>query len=173
VWIASPFTDMPSSTWASVIIVLAFVVAYVVMAFAVRRLIPLLVEYALQPAIVVVAHVAAVVLLGVQALLALPFRAVRVRPPGVLYGAGDGIVAGMVGVRASTRELSHLARRLRWVRGRFFVLAILVLAVWWNQNACGLDPRSDRCRHPVAAGAELLRARTADLWHQATSVIVP
>ncbi|NJC69580.1 hypothetical protein HC031_07575 [Planosporangium thailandense] len=179
-WLGDRLDELPPGTRASLIVVVAFVVGYAALALAVRRVTPALVEYVLRPAAVATAYTAAVLLLGVQALLALPFRAVRGRPPGVLYGAGDGLISTAIGVRAGMRELVRSVRRLRTVRGRFFVLAILVAALWWNHSGCAHDPRSDRCRHPVPVGAEALRqgARelrqgAAELWHRARSAIAP
>lgn len=121
-----------------------------------RQVLPLLLRYAIAVANTLTV-LAGVVLLGVEFVLTSCFRLCRLRPPAVVYGLGDTLVAATRAAQAGLRFLRTRSVRLGGMSGNFILVLVLVLVLlgWWNIGYCGRSTAAG-CADPVTAWLRLV-----------------
>ncbi|MET7421174.1 hypothetical protein [Dactylosporangium sp. NPDC005555] len=138
--------------------VLAFPAMAITVLIAVRialwRVLPLVLSsvFALANALTVLVGV---LLLGVDFLLSSCFRLCRLRPPAVVYGLGDTLVAATRAAQAGLRFLRARAVGVGGLSGNLILMLVLVLLGWWNVGYCERSPVAG-CTDPVTAWLQLV-----------------
>lgn len=137
------------------------VALYWLLAWIVRRFLPWLVQFVVVPVLSTVTFAVALVVLTVQALLAVPFRALHLRPFAGVFALGDGAVsvAGQLhtGLRALSRTTGRLRRRSR---PAVAVVLVALTVVVWHQASCASDRQADACVRPTGVVAD----RVENVW---------
>src|SRR5437773_2858085 len=128
-------TAAPAWITTDIVAGLVAVGAFVLLSIAVRWILPWLVRGVLVPITGVLVVAVAVALLTVQAVAALPFRAIRIRPPGLVYAAGDTTVWLARVLRTRLSGLGRLSLGLRRVPGLLILLLLAAAAVGWLHEA--------------------------------------
>jgi hypothetical protein len=132
-----------------VLLAAAVALAYLVVRGIVRRLLPLLLRGGVIPVGRAVVWTAGVACLSLQALCALPFRALGKRPPALVYVAGDGLADVTHNLRNRLASLAWRTYALGRVRPLVLV-ALLAGGLWWGHAvSCDRSPGSQWCRRPA------------------------
>jgi hypothetical protein len=147
------------------VVAAAALVGYLVLRTLVRTVLPWLIREWLVPLGKLLVVLVALVLLSVQALAAAPFRPFRAKPPALVYAVGDAVVWTATLLRDALSDLGYFAARLRQVGALLLVLLMAAGVVVWHFRACGQDPRSASCTHPVA----VVDASARKVWTQVTN----
>jgi hypothetical protein len=141
--------------------------SYLLMRWLIRRLLPWLLARLLLPVTGAIVVVAGAALLTVQAVLAVPFRIATLRPPAVVFAAGDLVGAAMLRLRAGLRLLALRTYVIRKTPP-IVVMVVLAATAWWGHDAgCRRDPGADMCHDPVAAVIE----RADGMWQRAVRTL--
>jgi hypothetical protein len=143
-----------------VFLLLAAWIAYRLTRWLICRFAPWLLARVVFPLIAAAAVIVCVLVLAGQTLLALLFRAARMRPPGPVFGAGDVATAG---ARRAVLAVPLWAARAAFLYRvpRIVILVILVTVCWWGHEiVCGENPDSRWCGRPAAA----VNAVGDDVW---------
>ncbi|MEV6345616.1 hypothetical protein [Actinoplanes sp. NPDC051851] len=168
-WIVAWWSSRTADDWrryawfATVLVVL-----YYTLRWAVRRFAPWLIGRVLTPIAggLVLAVCGSLILAA--AVVALPFRPVRVRPPGLLFWVGDTSAAAGSATRRAVRRRVGGPTALR--RTPRLVIWALFAGIAWagHEVACDQDPASLWCTRPLSA-VTVIRA---DLWESGTDLIL-
>jgi hypothetical protein len=149
----------------TLLLVLLVFVGYYLAGLIVRRIVPGLVDGLLVPVLDAVLDLVVVTLLAVQALLAAPFRLVRLRPPGALYLLGDGVLA----LSSAGKRLLSVGGRQVWRLRRLgtvgLLLVVLAGLLGWHYRSCSTDGQSASCRAPASASMNSMRHLWYSVWH--------
>ncbi len=162
VWLYDHLSWLPDDIRIVLVIPLVVFALYLVGAWTVRRIIPSLGPSGVLPVVETAVAVLGVTLLALRAVAAAPFRVVHRAPPLPLFVWGDVVMTVTVGTLRRLRRIFSMVARLRWIRGRTLLVAVLAVMLWWNHTSCDPMHWPDRCQQPVAAWAE----DVAKLWRQ-------
>lgn len=134
----------------------------------VRRFLPWLIGRVFIPIIaVLVVAVCSVLILG-QGVVALPFRSMGLRPPGLIFRLGDVVASAGRGTMRVARRLAAGPSSLRHTH-RLVIWALLAGSVWSaHQVTCDQDPASLWCVRPLSAVTTV----GADLWEAGTDLVL-
>jgi hypothetical protein len=155
-WVGDRLSSLPAPFDRLVPLPLLAVAAYVVLVWALRRLLPWLAQQGLAPLVVALIAVLGIVALTVEFLLTQVFRVLGRRPPGTLYAAGDAVVVSMAALQRSTRGAGRASRGMRRLSHMAMLAVAVALIGWWNVGYCERRPSPDSCQAPVAAWARLV-----------------
>jgi hypothetical protein len=167
-WGEGLLQQLPADVRVIVVALLALIVSYAALVIVLRRLAPWLTGRVVLPVLGYLAFGLGVLLLGVQALVTAPFRLAELRPPNALFLVGDGVAAS---AGATERAAGHAAWWIltrRPIRGRYLLAIIVVVALWWNEVACGWLGTSS-CQPPLAAVADAIGELATGVWHRFTA----
>ncbi|MEU4560483.1 hypothetical protein AB0F72_19065 [Actinoplanes sp. NPDC023936] len=156
--------DWRRYAWFAVVLL----VLYRTLRLIVRRFLPWLIGRVLVPVAAGLVVAVCWLLILVQGVLALPFRPIGIRPPGLLFGLGDVAASAgrgtwrRVGPRAAgPAALRHTPRLLIW--------ALLASVLWAaHEVTCDRDPASLWCTRPLSAVTMV----GDDLWEAGTNRVL-
>ncbi|MEV6845357.1 hypothetical protein [Actinoplanes sp. NPDC051411] len=161
------FTGLTSSQIQRYLILLgAAWLSYLIMRLVLRVIFPALVRGAVT---VVHGVLVGLALAGLftQGLAAMPFRAVGVRPPSLLYRSGDALAASVPRLRRGSTRLKSTTYALARTPP-LIVLAFTALIVWQGHAfACGYDGSSEVCRQP----ADAVVHNAVQVWHSGVNLV--
>jgi hypothetical protein len=138
--------EFVAGAWFPVLAVVVFIAAMLV----VRTVLPLAGKAgaALFP---VLSALLGAVLLMPDMLIAASFRAVRGRPPALLYHYGDAVAASMIGIAHGSQVVA--SRLARVARTHVLIVALTCSAlIWtWNHSHCPATPAKTTCVRPFTS----------------------
>jgi hypothetical protein len=164
-WVSSRTADdwRRYAWFATVLLILYYTLRWIV-----RRFLPWLIGRVLVPVAGGLVVAVCWVLILVQGVLALPFRPIGMRPPGLVFGLGDGAASAGRGTMRAVRRLAVGPSALRYMP-RLVIWALLAGIGWSaHQVTCDQDPASRWCTRPLSAVTTV----GADLWESGTDLIL-
>jgi hypothetical protein len=151
--------DRLSAAWgpgaaAAALPVLALV-AYVMAAVLLRRLLPPLVRLLIAPLVVLVLGLVALTVLTADFTIATAFRTIRRPPPALAFATGDLAVAGAMRAQRGVRLLARRYSQRAGVGPGLVLLLMIGAFAWWSAGYCA-RAGGDGCRPPLVAWFHLV-----------------
>jgi hypothetical protein len=131
----------------------------------VRRILPAIGSWIVVPLFVAAGATVGLVILAVQVLAVLPWRAARAHPPVALYALGDVTVTGLTHLRRLREGLYGILNRLYRLRLRYLLVIIAVLVWRWNGTYCDRAADAENsCRSPYSVAQVGVTSAWTDFW---------
>lgn len=147
--------------WTVVLAVAVTVLlGYWLAGWVLRGAVPWLAQRLIVPVLVLVLQLVTLALISLQAMVALPFRALRVRPPHAVYRFGEQVLRASAATGAELRWAGLCTNRLRRLSSLALVLLLAAGALIWHYDSCRHAQYSASCRRPVATSVMAI----TDLW---------